>query len=187
MLTKIKVVRCSLTRAASRSYTCCQTSPDITASSGEGGSSIARSRSRMWPVSTIVHCALAPTRNFAISPIGFCVADKPIRTSSRPASACSRSSDSARCAPRLFGAIAWISSTITVRVVASILRPDALVNRMYSDSGVVTTICGGRRRIFSRSPCGVSPVRTTVRISTSGSPSRSSSARMPAMGNSRFF
>ena len=37
----------------------------------------------------------------------------------------SRSSDSARWAPRLFGATAWISSTITVRALASIARPDS--------------------------------------------------------------
>ena len=36
---------------------------------------------------------------------------------------------SARCAPRLFGASAWISSTITMRVVASILRPDSEPSR----------------------------------------------------------
>ena len=83
----------------------------------------------------------------------------------------SRSRHSDRCAPRLLGASAWISSTITVCVVASVLRPDSLVSRMYSDSGVVTRICGGLRRIRSRSACGVSPVRTSVRISTSGKPS----------------
>ena len=42
----------------------------------------------------------------------------------------SRSSDRARCEPRLFGAMAWISSTITVRVVASIARPDSEPSRM---------------------------------------------------------
>ncbi len=44
----------------------------------------------------------------------------------------------------------------------------------YSDSGVVTRMCGGRRTIPCRSGAGVSPVRTSVRISTSG---RQSSAR----------
>ena len=37
---------------------------------------------------------------------------------------------SARCAPRLLPATAWISSTITVRVVASICRPDCEPMRM---------------------------------------------------------
>ncbi len=36
---------------------------------------------------------------------------------------------------------------------------------MYSDSGVVTRMCGGRFAIFARSPTGVSPVRTATRIS----------------------
>ena len=39
---------------------------------------------------------------------------------------------------------------------------------MYSDSGVVTRICGARLRRRARSGCGVSPVRTAVRISSVG-------------------
>ena len=42
-----------------------------------------------------------PTRKRATSSIGFCVADSPMRVRRRPASASSRSSESARCAPRL--------------------------------------------------------------------------------------
>ena len=60
-----------------------------------------------------------------MSSIGFCVADSPIRVGGRAVSAASRASDSARWLPRLFAASAWISSTITVRVVASIRRPDS--------------------------------------------------------------
>ncbi|MND08484.1 hypothetical protein D3C83_311060 [compost metagenome] len=56
---------------------------------------------------------------------------------------------------------------MAVRTVESILRPEALVSRMYSDSGVVTTMCGARFRIRLRSAWGVSPVRTRVEISTS--------------------
>jgi hypothetical protein len=41
-----------------------------------------------------------------------------------------RSSDSARCAPRLSPAIAWISSTITVRTWPSAARPRSVVSRM---------------------------------------------------------
>ncbi len=78
--------------------------------------------------------------------------------------AASRSSDSARCAPRLLGASAWISSTMTLRALDSIARPDSLVSSRYSDSGVVTRMCGGRLRMATRSACGVSPVRTCVRI-----------------------
>ena len=39
------------------------------------------------------------------------------------------------------------------------------VSRMYSDSGVVTRMCGGRFSISRRSFISVSPVRTAVRIS----------------------
>ena len=56
--------------------------------------------------------------------IGFCVAERPIRCRRSPQSAASLSSDSARWAPRLFGATAWISSTMTERAVASIARPE---------------------------------------------------------------
>ncbi|ULU25840.1 hypothetical protein DYST_02778 [Dyella terrae] len=131
--------------------------------------------------------ACAPTRNFATSSIGFCVADKPMRSKRRWHSDSNRSSDSARCAPRLLDAMAWISSTITVRVAFSIARPDSEPSRMYSDSGVVTRMCGGCLRIPLRSACGVSPVRTAVRMSTSGRPSLRSSARMPSSGASRLM
>ena len=103
------------------------------------------------------------------------------------ARASSRSSDSARCEPRLSSTRAWISSTITVRVVRSIPRPRSLVRRMYRDSGVVTRMCGGRRSIAARSFAGVSPVRTSVRISESrSSPMALSSAAMPASGSCRL-
>ena len=51
--------------------------------------------------------------NRATVSIGFCVAESPIRCSFPPDRFCNRSSDSERCAPRLFGAKAWISSTMT--------------------------------------------------------------------------
>ena len=72
----------------------------------------------------------APPRNSATASTGRTVADSPIRWagpgppgwSSR---ASSRSSDTARWAPRLVPATAWISSTITVRTPASPARaPD---------------------------------------------------------------
>jgi hypothetical protein len=47
-------------------------------------------------------------------------------------------------------------------------------------------MCGGFFRLWRRSPAGVSPVRTAVRISTSARPSACSSARMPASGASRL-
>ena len=83
--------------------------------------------------------------------MGFWVAEMPMRTGSTGHSAASRSSDSARCAPRLVSATACSSSTITVRTVASISRPETDVSRMNSDSGVVTRMCGGVRRMRARS------------------------------------
>ena len=53
---------------------------------------------------------------------------------------------------------------------ASARRLDSAVSRMNSDSGVVTSTCGGRRAARRRSRAGVSPVRTAVRISGAGSP-----------------
>ena len=75
---------------------------------------------------------------------------------------------------------------MTVRVEPSTLRPDSDPSRMYSDSGVVTRICGGLRRMLARALCGVSPVRTKVRMGMSGKPSARSSAAMPASGASRL-
>ena len=71
-----------------------------------------------------------PPRNSATTSIGFCVADRPMRGTGRPASASSRSSDSARCAPRLSSATAWISSTMTVSTSRSISRLLPDVSRM---------------------------------------------------------
>src|SRR5690349_9838487 len=48
-------------------------------------------------------------------------------------------------------------------------------------------MCGGRRTISCRSAPGVSPVRTRVRISTSGRHARSSARRISAGGSARVF
>src|SRR3569832_537222 len=161
---------------------------------GALGTSSARSRARTWPVSTMAHSSLLtcfPTRKSAMSSIGFCVAERPMRVGRRcccsSRSAARRSSDRLRCAPRLLPASAWISSTMTLRTVFSMRRPESELSRMNSDSGVVTRMCGGWRRIRVRSPAGVSPVRTTVRMSTSGSCCINSSSRMPASGSDKFF
>ena len=55
--------------------------------------------------------------------IGLSATQSPIRWGRAGRSASSRSSDSARCAPRLSRATAWISSHTTVRTVRSRLRP----------------------------------------------------------------
>ena len=102
-------------------------------------------------------------------------------------SASSRSSDSDRCEPRLLPASAWISSTMTVRTEHSMSRPDCEVSRMNSDSGVVTSTCGGSRRMRLRSVVVVSPVRTMTRIFTADRPSAFSSSAIPHSGARRFF
>ena len=86
VLTKTSVLRCSPTRFAMRSYTCSQSSPDITAPSGAAGTSSARSRSRLWPLSITAQAGRAdasrrpaPTKKRATSSRGRCVADKPTR------------------------------------------------------------------------------------------------------------
>ena len=103
-----------------------------------------------------------PPRSAAGSPTGRCAADA-VRPPSRTRSS-SRSSDSARCAPRLSSATAWISSTITVRTPRQGARLRSAVSRMNSDSGVVTRMCGGLRRHPLPLGAGVSPVRTAARI-----------------------
>ena len=154
---------------------------------------MARSRCLSWPTSTIRQSArpsastrAVPTRKRAASSIGFWVADSPTRVARCPVSASSRSSDNARWLPRFAGSNAWISSTMTVRTLPSITRPDSEPSSTYSDSGVVTRMCGGRLRRAARSACGVSPVRTAVRTSTSGSACAVSSSRIPASGASRL-
>ena len=76
---------------------------------------------------------------------------------------------------------------MTVRTVSSIFRPPAEVSRMYSDSGVVTRMCGGRLTMAARSEALVSPVRTSTRISGGSMPIAASASRMPARGSLRFL
>ena len=75
---------------------------------------------------------------------------------------------------------------MTVAAVASIRRLRSAVSRMNSDSGVVTTTCGGRRTIRSRSQAGVSPVRIAVRISGTGRPPAAASSAISPSGVRRF-
>ena len=90
----------------------------------------------------------------------------------RPASASSRSSDSARCAPRLVGTSAWISSTITVSTAAQArsraLRGQQQVERLGrgdEDVGRLAAEAGPLR-------AGVSPVRTAIAGKRWASPRR---------------
>ena len=82
--------------------------------------------------------------------------------------------------------MAWISSTITVRTLPSPRRPDSDVSRMKSDSGVVTSTCGGRLAPCRRSAADVSPVRTAVRMSRAPAPISVATARSSPSGSSRL-
>ncbi len=110
-----------------------------------------------------------------------------MRSSGCRATSCRRSSVSARCAPRRVPITAWISSTITVRTVRSISRLRAAVSSRYSDSGVVTRMCGGRFSIAARSEAGVSPVRTAEVMRGTTTPAAAAIRSMPARGSARFL
>ena len=100
-----------------------------------------------------------PDRNLATSSGGRTVADRPMRWAGWSMSWSSRSSDSARWAPRLVAATAWTSSTITVSTSVSVSRA-AEVSIRKSDSGVVMRMSGGLAIISRRRLGGVSPERT---------------------------
>ena len=130
----------------------------------------------------------APPRNVATSAVGRTVADSPTRwiTPAPPwRSTSSRSSDSARCAPRLFPATACTSSTMTVSTPRSVSRACEVSSR-NSDSGVVIRMSGGWLTSLLRSSAAVSPVRTATLMSGSASPSRCAACRIPVSGARRF-
>ena len=127
----------------------------------------------------------APTRNRATSSAGRTVADRPIRCAGVSSSASRRSSDNARCAPRLVPATACTSSTITVCTPARVSRA-AEVSIKNSDSGVVMRMSGGRVISSRRWAGGVSPERTPTLIRGTGSPSRSAMRVMPVSGVRRL-
>jgi hypothetical protein len=87
----------------------------------------------------------------------------------------------------LFPATAWISSTITVCTAASIPRERSAVSSRYTDSGVVTSMFGGRLSIAARSEAAVSPVRTATRIGGAASPSSAATSAISRSGASRFW
>jgi hypothetical protein len=93
----------------------------------------------------------------------------------------SRSSDSARWAPRLVAATACTSSTMTVSTSVSVSRA-AEVNIRKSDSGVVMRMSGGRAIISRRRLGGVSPERTPTVMLGATSPRRSATRPMPVSG-----
>ncbi len=93
------------------------------------GMTTSTSSGLLMPASTIVTGrgspgAAQPPRKRATSSSGRCVADRPMRCGGTVVTSSSRSSDSARWAPRLVGARAWISSTITTSTPVSVSRAD---------------------------------------------------------------
>jgi hypothetical protein len=115
------------------------------APSSSFGTSTWRSIFRRCPMLTIVGRARHPTRKLRNG------LDRPLRCRETD-SHCRFAGESiqplratgARCAPRLFGATAWISSTITVwnRLPGSSGSFQPSRSR-YNDSGVVMRMCGG--------------------------------------------
>ena len=126
-----------------------------------------------------------PDRKRATSSGGRTVADSPIRCAGVSSSWSSRSSESARWAPRLVAATACTSSTITVCTAARDSRA-ADVSMRNSDSGVVIRMSGGLAISSRRRAGGVSPERTPTLISGAGCPRRSAMRVIPVSGVRRL-
>jgi hypothetical protein len=156
------------------------------------GTSTRRSKAFFAPASTIVtglgfhtRRPSPPPRNRATSSRGRCVAERPIRWRGRRAASSSRSSVSARWAPRFVPTRAWISSTMTVSTDSRNARAREVRTRK-SDSGVVIRMSGGCRSIRARSSAGVSPVRMATSGRRTASPRRPATRAIPAIGVLRF-
>ncbi len=126
-----------------------------------------------------------PVRNRPTSSMGRTVADRPMRCAGRSRSASSRSSETARWAPRLLPATAWTSSTITVVMPLSISRA-LLVSSRNNDSGVVIRMSAPSLANARRSPDAVSPERTATEMSGMCMPLRAASDPIPISGDRRF-
>ncbi len=135
-----------------------------------------------------------PPRKLATSWAGRTVADRPTRCAGRPPSlpwpscarrASRRSSDRARCAPRLLPATACTSSRMTVSTPRRVSLA-CEVSSKNNDSGVVIRMSGGLLASFLRSSAAVSPVRTATWMSGSGRPSRCVACLIPVRGARRF-
>ena len=117
--------------------------------------------------------------------VGRTVADRPMRCAGFASCASSRSRLSARCEPRFVGTTACTSSTMIVSTVRSVSRA-LLVSSRNSDSGVVMRMSGGCFACARRSSCGVSPVRSPMRMPGGSVPSMRPRAAMPASGARRL-
>ena len=100
-------------------------------------------------------------------------------------SASSRSRDRARCAPRLPGTSAWISSMMTVSREVSRSRAFDVSSRK-SDSGVVMRMSAASRPKRARSSAGVSPVRIAISGTVIVRLCARATAAMPSSGARRL-
>ena len=126
-----------------------------------------------------------PERNVATSSSGRTVAESPMRWAGWSRMASRRSSERARCAPRLVAHTECTSSTITVSMPRSASRADD-VSSKNSDSGVVIRMSVGWRANWRRSSVDVSPDRMATVMSGCGRPNRIEACRMPASGARRL-
>ena len=110
------------------------------------GTTTSRSSCLRWPASTS-RIGRPPETNLPISSSGRCVAESadPLQRA-RSTRRSSRSTESARCAPRFVPATACTSSRISVRTERSVSRACEVSSRK-SDSGVVIRTSGGCRSI----------------------------------------
>ena len=197
-LTNTIVERCAVTRSTTCRSTCGQIDPWPAVPAGavtpgavavrsvmsSTGTRTVRSKRLSEPGATTA-TGRSPARNRATSCGGRTVADNPTRWAGASSSASRRSRLSARCAPRLVPATAWISSTITVSTPVRVSLA-AEVSSRNSDSGVVTSTCGGRARCRRRSSGGVSPVRMPTVTGADRTPSAAASRAIPASGARRL-
>ena len=120
------------------------------------GTTTCRSSSLRVPASTI-RIGRAPDTKRPISSIGRCVADRPTRWTGSPTSRSSRSTESARCAPRFVPATACTSSRISVRTDLSIsraLRGEQQVERLRRRDQDVGRLAEHRRALLLRRVAG---------------------------------
>ena len=126
-----------------------------------------------------------PARKRSTSLTGLTVADNPMRCAGESSNASSRSSVTARCAPRFVPATAWISSTMTYSTPRRRSRA-LLVRRRNRDSGVVMRTSAERDENARRSVGVVSPERTATPRSGSSRPRRVLACLMPTSGERRL-
>ncbi len=193
------VVRCASIRSRTRSSTCGQidarrsapaaaperspvSSPRDDMSSM--GTTTVRSKVLSTGGATTV-TGRPPARNVATSSSGRTVAESPMRWAGWSRMASRRSSERARCAPRLVAHTECTSSTITVSMPRSASRADD-VSSKNSDSGVVIRMSVGWRANWRRSSVDVSPDRMATVMSGCGRPNRIEACRMPASGARRL-